>query len=138
MKKIIPPNKEELEELLFEKLWTKKQIREYYKVSKRTFHRWMIQYDLIGKIDTTEKVDKWKKTLLDKNFLKDIDSLECNIISKNQLEYLLFTELWSEKKICEFYEISRSSLRRLMNHYKLTHTINPIIQNVKRFLTIKK
>ena len=66
MKKIIPPSKEELEELLFEKLWTKKQIREHYKVSKRLFRRWMIQYDLIGEITMRQKVNKWKKTLSQK------------------------------------------------------------------------
>lgn len=50
MQKIIPPPKEELGDLLFNKLWSKKKIAIHYKVNVNVLSRWMKQYDLVGKI----------------------------------------------------------------------------------------
>lgn len=50
MQKILLPSKEELEDLLFDKLWSKRKVANYYKISIPTLSSWMRDYDLIGKI----------------------------------------------------------------------------------------
>ena len=50
MQKILLPPKEDLENLLFEKLWSKRKVASHYEVSLPTLFNWMKQYDLVGKI----------------------------------------------------------------------------------------
>lgn len=64
MQKITPPSKDELEDLLFRKMWTKKKVQEYYKVCMPVLSRWMKQYDLTYKI--TPKMQAKKREMTNK------------------------------------------------------------------------
>lgn len=59
MQKIPVPTEEELENLLFNKLWSKKKVAQHYNVNRNVVTRWMRQYDMIGK--TTPKLQAKKR-----------------------------------------------------------------------------
>lgn len=61
MQKIPVPTEEELENLLFNELWSKKKVAQHYNVNRNVVTRWMRQYDMIG--ETTPKLQAKKRAL---------------------------------------------------------------------------
>ena len=61
MQKIPLPTEEELENLLFTKLWSKKKVAKHYNVNVNVITRWMRHYDMIGEI--TPKLQAKKRAI---------------------------------------------------------------------------
>lgn len=61
MQKIPLPTEEELENLLFTKLWSKKKVAQHYNVNINVITRWMRHYNMIGEI--TPKLQAKKRAI---------------------------------------------------------------------------
>lgn len=61
MQKITPPSEGELENLLFEKLWSKKKVAAHYGVNVNVISRWMKLYNMVGEI--TPKLQAKKRAI---------------------------------------------------------------------------
>lgn len=96
MQKIVPPDKIELENLLFNQMMSKKKIAAHYSVCKKTLNTWMRQYGLVNKIPIELQKAKRERTNMLKT--KALQGEEVNVPGFNSEfieEYMI--EIESEK-----------------------------------------
>lgn len=75
MQKIVPPSEEELDKLLFEKLWSKREISKHYGVSLPTISKWMKMYDMMGMIPPKLRAKKAQQTMKNKSKKPNLERL---------------------------------------------------------------
>ena len=70
MQKVKPPSEDELDDLLFEKLWSKRRVSKHYGVSLPTVSKWMRMYGMTGLISLKLRIKKAKITMEEKKRCK--------------------------------------------------------------------
>lgn len=70
MQRITPPSEDELDDLLFEKLWSKKKVCKHYGVCLPVVSRWMKMYGMTGLISPKLRAKKARMTMKEKKKCK--------------------------------------------------------------------
>lgn len=121
MQKILEPPKEEIEDLLFNQMMSKKKVALYYSVSKKTLNTWMRKYDLVNKTSIELQQLKRKNT-------KKLEQIA--------LEGRTIIKPGFNSKFIEEYAIEREAEKRRRQDNKIKRKDGEKLKKVRRIKNI--